>query len=56
MMMYDDISTTEIEVRICKASSADTSLLLLGLKIKAREKLSRTRLTDILTFAYDIRY
>ena len=55
MMMYDDISTTKIEVRIRKASSADTSLLL-GLKIKARGKLSRTRLTDILTFAYDTRY
>ena len=36
MMMYDDISTTKIEVRIRKASSADTSLLL-GLQIKARK-------------------
>ena len=37
MMMYDDISTTKIEVRIRKASSADTSLLL-GLQIKAKSQ------------------
>ena len=55
MMMYDDISTTKIEVRIRKASSADTSLLL-GLQIKARGKVESHKTYRYFDLRLHLRY